>query len=268
MASEGDDATSGRGLARERIGKMANVIKQPCDEELIRSQETSSPCAPNAGPWVLSATILGSSMAFIDETALPVALPAMQRSLGATAVDAQWVVEAYTLLLAALVLVGGSLGDRLGRRRVFASGVVLFAAASAWCGLASGPEQLIAARAAQGMGGALLVPNSLAIIGASFGEERRGKAIGTWAGFTGLTMILGPVLGGYMTESLSWRGVFFINLPLAAAVLAITMLRVPESRDDEARGLDLPGRRWPPWASAASSSGSSSPRGSASAAPW
>jgi EmrB/QacA subfamily drug resistance transporter len=220
---------------------MSNKIKQPCDEGVIRSREAKYPCAPNAGPWVLAATILGSSMAFIDETALPVALPAIQSSLGATAVDVQWVVEAYTLLLAALVLVGGSLGDHLGRRRVFASGVVLFAAASVWCGLASGPGQLIAARAVQGVGGALLVPNSLAIIGASFGEERRGKAIGTWAGFTGLTMVLGPVLGGYLTESFSWRGVFFINLPLAVAVLAITMLRVPESRDDGARGLDLPG---------------------------
>jgi EmrB/QacA subfamily drug resistance transporter len=151
------------------------------------------------------------------------------------------VVEAYTLLLAALVLVGGSLGDHLGRRRGFASGVVLFTLASVWCGLAPNPGQLIAARAVQGVGAALLVPNSLAIIGASFDEERRGKAIGTWAGFTGLTMILGPVLGGYLAENVSWRGVFFINVPLAVAVLTITTLRVPESRDEEARGLDLPG---------------------------
>jgi len=180
-------------------------------------------------------------MAFIDETAVTVALPAIQSSLGATAVGAQWVVEAYTLLLAALVLVGGSLGDHLGRRRVFASGVILFALASVWCGLAPDPGQLIAARAVQGIGGAMLVPNSLAIIGASFDGERRGKAIGTWAGFTGLTMILGPVLGGYLAENFSWRGVFFINVPLAVAVLAITTFRVPESRDEEARGLDLPG---------------------------
>jgi len=121
-------------------------------------------------------------MAFIDETAVTVALPAVQDSLDATAVGAQWVVEAYTLFLAALVLVGGSLGDHLGRRRMFASGVVLFAVASVWCGLAPDPGQLITARAVQGIGGALLVPNSLAIIGASFDEERRGKAIGTWAG--------------------------------------------------------------------------------------
>jgi EmrB/QacA subfamily drug resistance transporter len=180
-------------------------------------------------------------MAFIDETALPVALPAIQSGLGATAVDAQWVVAAYTLFLAALVLVGGSLGDHLGRRRMFAVGVVLFALASAWCGLSQSPEQLIAARALQGVGGALLVPNSLAIIGASFGEERRGKAIGTWTSLTSVTLILGPVLGGYLAENVSWRGVFFINVPLAMVVLAITRSRVPESRDPEASRLDLPG---------------------------
>lgn len=220
---------------------MANVIKQPCDEGVIQSGEATSPCAPNAGPWVLAATILGSSMAFIDETAVSVALPVVQGALGATAVDAQWIVEAYTLLLAALILVGGSLGDHLGRRRVFAIGIGLFAAASMWCGFASGPEQLIVSRAIQGVGGALLIPNSLALISASFEEERRGKAIGTWAGFTGITMVLGPVLGGYLVENLSWRGIFFINAPLALIVLAITLSRVPESRDEGARKLDLPG---------------------------
>ena len=127
-------------------------------------------------------------MAFIDETAIPVALPAIQEGLGATAVDGQWVVEAYALLLAALVLVGGSLGDHRGRRRIFATGIVIFALASACCSLAQSPEQLIVARAIQGVGGALLVPNSLAIIGASFEEEQRGKAIGTWAGLTSVTL--------------------------------------------------------------------------------
>src|ERR687893_909237 len=220
---------------------MAGVVKQPCDEGVILSRKTKSPCAPNAAPWVLAATILGSSMAFIDETALPVALPAIQSALRATAVDAQWVVAAYTLLLAAMILIGGSLGDHLGRRRMFSIGVGLFALASAWCGLAASPEQLIAARVLQGVGAALLVPNSLAIIGASFGEERRGKAIGTWTSLTSVTLILGPVLGGYLAENVSWRGVFFINVPLAVAVLAITALRVPESRNEGARGLDLPG---------------------------
>ncbi len=220
---------------------MAQVIVQPCDEGVIRSKKAEAPCSPNAAPWVLAATILASSMAFIDETALPVALPAIQSTLGATAVDAQWVVAAYTLFLAALVLVGGSLGDHLGRRRMFALGVVLFALASAWCGLSQSPEQLIAARALQGVGGALLVPNSLAIIGASFEEERRGKAIGTWTSLTSVTLILGPVLGGYLAENVSWRGVFFINVPLAMVVLAITRSHVPESRDPEASRLDLPG---------------------------
>jgi len=220
---------------------MSSAIKHPCDEEFIRSTKADAPCVRKAGPWILAATVLGSSMAFIDETAVAVVLPAVQNSLGATAVGAQWVVEAYTLVLAALVLVGGSLGDHLGRQRTFAFGVGLFALASTWSGLAPDPGQLIAARAVQGVGAALLVPNSLAIIGASFDEERRGKAIGTWAGFTGLTMILGPVLGGYLAENLSWRGVFFINVPLAVAALAITTFRVSESRDEEARSLDLPG---------------------------
>ena len=220
---------------------MANVIRQPCDEGLIRSEKANMPCTQNAAPWVLTATILGSSMAFIDETALPVALPAIQGALGATAVDAQWAVAAYTLFLAALVLVGGSLGDHLGRRRVFSLGVGLFALASAWCGLAPNPEQLIAARAVQGVGAALLVPNSLAIIGASFEEARRGKAIGTWTSLTSVTLILGPVLGGYLAENVSWRGVFFINLPLAVVTLVIARSHVPESRDPEARRLDLPG---------------------------
>jgi MFS family permease len=220
---------------------MAGVVKQPCDEGVILSRKAKSPCAPNAAPWVLAATILGSSMAFIDETALPVALPAIQNALGATAVDAQWVVAAYTLFLAALILIGGSLGDHLGRRRVFSIGVGLFALASAWCGLAPSPEQLIAARVLQGVGAALLVPNSLAIIGASFEEERRGKAIGTWTSLTSVTLILGPVLGGYLAENVSWRGVFFVNIPLAIAVLVITRSHVPESRDPEARRLDLLG---------------------------
>ena len=167
---------------------MAGIAKQPCDEGVIRSKGAKSPCTPNVTPWVLAATILGSSMAFIDETAIPVALPAIQEGLGATAVDGQWVVEAYALLLAALVLVGGSLGDHRGRRRIFAAGIVMFALASACCGLAQSPEQLIVARAIQGVGGALLVPNSLAIIGASFEEEQRGKAIGTWAGLTSVTL--------------------------------------------------------------------------------
>jgi MFS family permease len=160
---------------------MANIFKQPCDEGVISSSPADAPCARAAEPWILAATILGSSMAFIDGTAVNVALPALQESLNATVLDVQWVVESYALFLAALLLVGGSVGDRFGRRLVFCSGVALFALASVWCGVAPGVGQLIVARAVQGVGGALLVPGSLAIISASFDEGRRGQAIGTWS---------------------------------------------------------------------------------------
>ena len=190
---------------------------------------------------MLAATVLASGMAFIDGTIVNVALPALQSSLGASAADAQWIVESYALMLAALILVGGSLGDRFGRRRVFMIGVVVFAVASVWCGLSRGPEELIAARAVQGVGGALLIPGSLSILGASFSEERRGKAIGTWSGFSGVTAALGPVLGGVRIEQVSWRAAFLINVPLAVVVLVIASRHVPESRDPEAGRLDLAG---------------------------
>ena len=199
------------------------------------------PCEPSSGPWILAATIVGSSMAFIDGTVVNVALPALQRNLGASATDAQWIVEAYALMLAALILVGGSLGDHYGRRRIFSLGVLVFAAASAVCGLAQNPEQLIAARAVQGVGGAMLVPGSLAIISAAFSEEDRGKAIGTWSGFSGITAALGPVLGGFLIQTVSWRAAFFINVPLAVVVLLLVARHVPESRDPDAARLDFPG---------------------------
>jgi EmrB/QacA subfamily drug resistance transporter len=181
-------------------------------------------------------------MAFIDGTVVNVALPALQEKLDATVTDVQWVVEAYALLLAALILVGGSLGDRYGRRLVFSLGVGLFALSSVACGLASSITQLILARALQGVAGALLVPGSLAIISASFGEERRGKAIGTWSGFTAITTALGPVVGGWLVDHVSWRAAFFLNVPIAAAVLLVAFRHVPESRDEEAKGhLDFSG---------------------------
>ena len=218
---------------------MANIIRQPCDEGVIRSEPAAAPCARAAEPWILAATILGSSLAFIDGTAVNVALPALQKDLNATVLDVQWVVESYALFLAALLLVGGSAGDRFGRRFVFCAGTTLFALASVWCGLAPDVSQLIIARAVQGIGGALLVPGSLAIISASFGEERRGQAIGTWSGFTAITATVGPVVGGWLIEHVSWRAVFFINVPLAVAVLLIAFWRVPESRDAQAaRRLD------------------------------
>lgn len=188
------------------------------------------------GRWVLAATILASSMAFIDGTVVNVALPFLQSDLNATAIGIQWVVEAYSLFLSALLLVGGSLGDLYGRRRIFNIGVVIFALASAFCGFAANIEQLIVARALQGIGGALLVPGSLALISASFAEDQRGKAIGIWSGFSAITTAIGPVFGGWMVENISWRAVFFLNIPLAIAVLVISIAKVPESRDREHSG--------------------------------
>jgi EmrB/QacA subfamily drug resistance transporter len=186
--------------------------------------------------WVLAATILGSSMAFIDGSVVNVALPVLQEDLKATAADVQWVVEAYLLLLAALVLLGGTLGDHFGRRRIFATGIALFSLASVWCGLSPNIGSLILARAIQGIGAALLVPGSLAIISASFNANQRGRAIGTWSGFTSITSAIGPVLGGGLVQYASWRWVFFLNIPLAAIVLIILFLHVPESRDETTHG--------------------------------
>jgi len=194
------------------------------------------------GGWVLVAAILGSSLAFIDGTVVNVALPSIQHGLNATVSGAQWVVESYALFLAALILLGGAAGDFYGRRRLFTIGVFLFAAASAWCGFAPDIWHLIVARALQGVGGAMLVPGSLAIISATFPTDQRGKAIGTWSGFTGITAAIGPVLGGWLVQHFSWRWVFFINLPIAAAVIVISLFFVPESCGEGGkRKLDLPG---------------------------
>lgn len=180
-------------------------------------------------------------MVFLDGTVVNVALPVIQARLGASAVEVQWIVESYALFLGALLLVGGSLGDQYGRRRMFAAGVVLFSASSLWCGLSPSAAQLIVARGVQGIGGALLVPGSLAIISASFPDSRRGRAIGTWSGFTAITSSFGPLLGGVLADQGLWRWIFFINLPIAASVLAILFARVPESRGDRRPSLDWPG---------------------------
>ena len=189
---------------------MATVL-QPCDEGVIRSTRTSAPCRPASRPWVVAAASLGSGMAFLDSTVLNVALPAVQADLGASAREVQWVYGAFALVLSALLLIGGSLGDRFGRRRVFVLGAAVFGAASVWCALAPGVGQLVAARAVQGAGGALLVPASLAIVGASFEGKQRAKAIGAWSALSGTAMAVGPLLGGWLVEEVSWRAAFLIT---------------------------------------------------------
>jgi EmrB/QacA subfamily drug resistance transporter len=216
------------------------LIKSPCEESAARAAPGEAQRC--RGPWVLIATILASSMAFIDGTVVNVALPALQAALHASVTGIQWVVESYALLLASLLLLGGSLGDLYGRRRIFLCGVALFAIASCSCGLAPSITSLIGARGVQGIGAALLIPGSLAIISASYAENERGRAIGTWSGFTAITAAIGPVLGGWLVAHGSWRWVFFINLPMAAIVILLSMWRVPESRDETAsRNLDWPG---------------------------
>lgn len=188
------------------------------------------------GRWVLLTTVLGSGIALLDGTVVNVALPALGEDLGADMAGLQWTVNAYTLTLAGLILLGGSLGDRYGRRRIFLIGVVWFALASALCGLAPNVETLIAARALQGVGGALLTPGSLAIIQASFDSEDRPRAIGAWSGLGGVAAAIGPLLGGWLVETAGWRWVFLINLPLAALVVAVAVRHVPESRNPGATG--------------------------------
>lgn len=195
-----------------------------------------------AGRWVLLAAVLGSGIVGIDATAVNVALPSIGQDVGASLASLQWVVNAYTLTLAAFILLGGTLGDRYGRRRLFMVGVAWFAAASFLCGLAPTPGVLTAARALQGIGGALLTPGSLAMIQASFASEDRSRAIGAWSGLGGIATAVGPLLGGWLLQVASWRWVFWINLPVAVVVLALTWRHVPESRDVSATGrIDLLG---------------------------
>lgn len=209
-----------------------NFLRTPCEQVPISSiPQVALPAGHEK--WVLTATILGSSMAFIDGTVVNVALPALQDALHATVSQLQWVIEAYSLSLAALLLVGGALGDLYGRRFIFLIGIFIFAGASGFCGLASTIPQLITARTIQGIGAALLVPGSLALITASFPEERRGQAIGTWAGFTSITTAVGPVLGGWLVQNASWRWIFFLNIPIAIAVIMTTLLYVPESKNKQ-----------------------------------
>jgi EmrB/QacA subfamily drug resistance transporter len=206
---------------------------------VIESRASLGSCPKQVAGWVLAVTIIGSGMTFVDGTVVNVALPALQASLGASIAEVQWVVESYALVLSALILVGGALGDRLGRRRVFAAGIGMFGAGSLWCGLSRGATELIIARGVQGIGAALLVPGSLAIISAEFNGRDRGRAIGTWSAATAILAAVGPVIGGWVIERFSWRGIFFLNPPLCAVVLPILFRYVRESRDPGAsRHLD------------------------------
>jgi EmrB/QacA subfamily drug resistance transporter len=213
---------------------MSHPAAGPCDAAEIQSTRSAQPCDPRARAWILAAAILGSAMAFIDGSAVNVALPVMEQSLATSLPAMQWVINAYTLLLSAGLLIGGAAGDRFGRRRVFVAGIAVFVAASVACGLAPNVVSLILARAVQGLGGALLVPSTLAIIGASFAAEERGRAIGTWAAFSAITTAAGPLLGGWLVDAVSWRALFFINLPLGLLTAWIALRRVPESRDPDA----------------------------------
>ncbi|MDQ1367279.1 MAG: hypothetical protein QOE57_3321, partial [Acidimicrobiaceae bacterium] len=180
------------------------------------------------GRWILVATIVGSGIASLDATVVNVALPTIGRHFGAGVSGLQWVITAYLITLAALILLGGSLGDLFGRKRIFTIGVVWFSLASLFCGIAVNLPMLIAARALQGIGGALLVPGSLALIEASFAVSDRGRAIGAWSGLGGITAAIGPFIGGWLVSAVSWRLIFLLNLPLAVVVL-VASRHVPES---------------------------------------
>jgi EmrB/QacA subfamily drug resistance transporter len=230
-------ASSPRLLPKE----IMSAVYQPCDAGVIRCTRGRAPCRPSSRPWVIAAASLGSGMAFLDSAVMNVALPAVQTNLEVSARQVQWVFGAFALVLAAFLLVGGSFGDRYGRRRVFVLGAAIFAFASVWCALAPGPAQLVVARAVQGAGGALLVPASLAIVGASFEGRLRAKAIGAWGALSGTAMAVGPTLGGWLVEDVSWRAAFLITPAMAVVAIPIALRHVPESRDPEAHRTDLLG---------------------------
>jgi EmrB/QacA subfamily drug resistance transporter len=219
-------------------------------EDPMTSDQVAAPTAPAAGGirfgtpqarWVLGATVLGSGIAFLDSTVVNVALPAIGKDLDASLAELQWTINAYLVTLSALLLLGGSLGDRLGRRRVFVIGLTAFTAASVLCGAAPSPAALVVARGVQGVGGALLVPGSLAIIAATFHPDDRARAIGAWSGLAGVTSSIGPFLGGWLIDSVSWRLIFLINVPLAAVAVAIALRHVPETRAASSQPLDVAG---------------------------
>lgn len=216
-----------------------SLLAPPCDRGVVAS--TAHHDHPVRGGLVLAGTVLGSSLAFIDGSAVNLTLPVIQLEFGGAAASAQWIMNAYMLLLSALVLAGGAAADRYGRRKVFVTGVVVFSAASALCGLAPSLPLLITARALQGVGAALLVPASLAILGAAFDKAGRARAVGIWAGASGLMSAVGPVLGGWLTDTVGWRAVFLINLPLAALAVGFILAGARESRAPSAGPVDWAG---------------------------
>jgi EmrB/QacA subfamily drug resistance transporter len=221
---------------------MVGFARPPSDAGIIRTTAAVPvSLSEKRKRLTLAATILGSSMAFIDGSVVNVALPAIQQALHADAASTQWIVNAYLLLLGALVLVGGSAADLYGRRRIFLSGVALFTAASIACGLAPNVEVLILSRAVQGLGAALLTPASLAMLGATFDQHERSRAIGIWAGAAALTAAAGPVLGGWLVDHVSWRAIFLLNVPLALAAAGLATFFACESQDPKAKRLDWKG---------------------------
>ncbi len=194
-----------------------------------------------AGKMVLAATILASGMAFLDGTVVNIAIPVIQSSLGATLDNIQWIVNSYALVLAALILISGSFGDRFGRKKIFLYGIGLFILASLLCGISQTVEQLIAFRTLQGIGAAMMIPGSLSIINTAFEDKEQGKAIGLWSGFAGGVAALGPFVGGWLVETLSWQSIFYINVPIGLLAIFLTLKYVPETRNDESQQLDILG---------------------------
>jgi EmrB/QacA subfamily drug resistance transporter len=221
---------------------MVGFIRPPCDAGIIgATPAVAAALSQRRKQLTLAATILGSSLAFIDGSVVNIALPAIQQALHADAASTQWIVNAYLLLLGALVLVGGSAADLYGRRRIFLVGIAIFTSASIACGLSPDISVLVVSRAVQGFGAALLTPASLAMLGATFDEHERSHAIGIWAGAGALTAAAGPVLGGWLVDQVSWRAIFLINVPLAIAAAGLAIFFTRESRDDQAKPLDWNG---------------------------
>nr|WP_063982704.1 MFS transporter [Bradyrhizobium sp.] len=221
---------------------MVGFIRAPCEAGVIKATPAFDAALSQRRKWLtLIATIVGSSMALLDGSVVNIALPAIQQALHADATATQWIVNAYLLLLGAFVLIGGSAADLYGRRRVFVLGVAVFIVASIACGLSPNNVVLVVSRAVQGLGAAMLVPASLAMLGATFGEQERSQAIGIWAGAAALMMAAGPLLGGWLVDQVSWRALFLLNVPLAVAAAGLALRFGCESKDPRANQLDWSG---------------------------